>query len=353
MQMRTAVVGAGVVGLSTAYALLRHGSEAMVFETGRPMAARSTGSSRIFRLAHGDPGLVAYAAAAAGLWSDWAHRAGNRLVGQQTTVITGPNAVTWADAMATAGADHTFVDDEDLDTADLGLPIEALPGPALIDPSGGVIDTHATGRFLRAAIGNRIRREHIHRIEPHDDWAEVHGSNGIHEVDHVVVAAGRGTLDLAAQVGMYLPTELSHHARFTFRLKDADTDPPCWLDGTRSWRDGVTSYQHLSGPGLWSIGFTLPPELEMWERGRAEVVAESRELARSYVREALIGVDDEVVDEVYCDTPTALGDGVHVATTGPVTVVWGANLFKHAPAIGQTLANAAVNGVSPQVPRSE
>lgn len=353
MQMRTAVVGAGVVGLSTAYALLRHGSEAVVFETGAPMAARSAGSARIFRLAHGDPGLVAYAAAAAGLWADWTHRAGNRLLGQQGTVLTGPTAEDWADAMEAAGADHTFVDEDDLDTAELGLPVEALPGPALIDPAGGVIDAPATGRFLRAAIGNRVCREHIHRIEPHDDWVEVHGSGGVHEVDHVVVAAGRGTTELAAQVDMYLPTQLSHHVKFTFRLKDPDQVPPCWIDNTESWRDGVTSYQHMSGPGLWSIGLNLPAHLELWERGRDKVIDHSRELVLTYVNEALVGVDDEIVEESYCDSPTALGDGVHVATTGPVTMIWGANLFKHAPAIGQTLANAAVNGVSPQVPRSE
>ncbi|MFC4854869.1 NAD(P)/FAD-dependent oxidoreductase [Actinophytocola glycyrrhizae] len=351
--MRTAVVGAGVVGLSTAYALLRHGAEVTVYETGAAMAARSAGSSRIFRLAHGDPGLVAYAAAAAGLWADWTHRAGNRLLNQQRMVLTGPKAEDWADAMEKAGADHTFIDDDDLDTAELGLPVEALPGPALIDPAGAVIDAPATGRFLRAAIGNRIRREHIHRIAPHDDWVELHGSNGVHEVDHVVVAAGKGSTDLAAQVDLYLPTQLSHHVRFTFRLKDPDQSPPCWIDETASWRDGVTSYQHMAGPGLWAVGLNLPPELELWERGREEVVGHSRELALTYVHDALVGVDDEIVEEVYCDTPTSLGDGVHVSTTGPVTVIWGANLFKHAPAIGQTLANAAVNNLTPKTPHPE
>lgn len=351
--MRTAVVGAGVVGLSTAYALLRHGSEVVVFDPGVPMGVRSAGSSRIFRLAHGDPGLVAYAAASAGLWADWTHRAGNRLVGQQSLVVTGPHATAYADAMAAAGADHTYVDEDDLDTEDLGLPVDSLPGPALIDPAGGVIDAPATGRFLRAAIGKRVRQEFIHRIEPHDDWVEIHGSSSVQEVDHVVIAAGRGSMELASQVDLYLPTELSHNARFTFRMKDPDYEPPCWIDTTESWQEGVTSYQEAPGPGLWSVGLTLPPEMAAWERGRHEVAAEARELALTYVREELIGVDDEIVEEIHCDSPTALGDGVHVATTGPVTVLWGANLFKHAPAIGQTLANAAVNGTSPQVPRTE
>jgi sarcosine oxidase len=231
--------------------------------------------------------------------------------------------------------------------------VSSLPGPALVDPAGGSIDAVATGRFLRAAIGHRNTKEHVYRIDSHHDWVTVHTSGGAFEVDRVVIAAGRGALELASQVDLYLPTELAHHAKFTFRLKDPEAKPPCWLDKSQSWRKGITSYQHVAGPGLWSIGLNLPPEDEEWERGRYEVAEESRELVRTYVREELVGVADEIVEEIHCDSPALLGDGIHVATEGPVTVVWGANLFKHAPAIGQTLANAAINDMHPQVPRTE
>ncbi|MFD1046787.1 FAD-dependent oxidoreductase, partial [Kibdelosporangium lantanae] len=56
--MLVAIVGAGVVGLAVARALLRRGHEVVCFEAGTPMGARSVGDSRIFRYAHTDPVLV-------------------------------------------------------------------------------------------------------------------------------------------------------------------------------------------------------------------------------------------------------------------------------------------------------
>lgn len=344
--MRIAVVGAGVIGLATADALAWRGAEVVCLEADVPMAARSTGSSRIFRLAHADPALVAYAARSRTLWAEWSERAGAPLVGDEGGVLTGAPARDWSAALAAADAAHSFVDD----VAPLGLPASPVAGPALLDPAAGVIDVPATGAFLQSVVGPALRPGYVHRLEPADDGVVLHSSAGSVRVDSVVLAAGRGTWQLAAQVGIYVPTALAHHVRFTFRLRDPAARPPCWLDRTYAWRPGFTTYQQLAGPGRWAVGATLPDEDAAWERGRAAVTARSRDLVRAYAREVLVGVEDEIVEEVYCDFPPGLGDGIHVAAAGPVTALWGDNLFKHAPAIGASLATALLEDAVPDIP---
>ncbi|HSK58898.1 MAG TPA: FAD-dependent oxidoreductase, partial [Actinomycetospora sp.] len=207
MNVRVTVVGAGLVGLATAYSLREAGAVVRCLDTGPPMGARSVGDTRIFRVAHGDPALVEEARRASDRWDAWSLRAGRTLVGAERLVVTGPRVPAWADAMAAAGAVHR-VDRQG----------------ALHDPAGGVLDLVATGAFLTAAV--TPERATVTAV---DADGTVHTTDGDPvAADAVVVAAGAGTPALVAPLGVAVPDVLEHHVRFTFA---GPADRPCHLDG--------------------------------------------------------------------------------------------------------------------------
>jgi hypothetical protein len=98
----------------------------------------------------------------------------------------------------------------------------------------------------------KIVPKHGRRLGQIDDpiGANVWSPTGKARFDVVVVAAGAGTSPLAAQVGIYTPTALAHHVRFGFPL-DRSEVWQCWIDTPAA---GLGTYQHQSGPGVWSVG---------------------------------------------------------------------------------------------------
>ncbi len=80
--MKVAVIGAGVMGLATGWALRRRGVEATIYEQFEVGNARgsSHGRSRIFRLAYAEPEYVRLAQEAMGLWREVEEESGETLL---------------------------------------------------------------------------------------------------------------------------------------------------------------------------------------------------------------------------------------------------------------------------------
>jgi sarcosine oxidase len=305
------------------------------------MGERSAGSSRIFRLAHRTEPLVRLAQRARAGYALWERRAGARMIGGQGCALSVADWRVWASAMAAA---DVAVDVVDGSSSRLLVPAVKPPEVALVDGAGGVIDANAVRAHLTALAGHVIAREAVYAIENQRSVAAVFTCGGRAEFDAVLVAAGAGTPPLAEQVGIYLPGALAHHIRFTFPIAD-DVDWQCWIDKPA---EGLSTYQHQTGPGRWAVGGSVDPALVAWEAGRQGATDASRAVITRYVRQRLVAVPT-TVDSLYCTTVPNLGDGFTVHRSGSVLAVFGENLFKLAPVLGDVLADACLTGGTPSV----
>jgi sarcosine oxidase len=338
--MRVAVVGAGVIGLATTAALRDRGVDVTCYErSGAPMAERSAGSSRIFRLAHATPELVRVAQAAQTGYARWSTEAGTPLVGTSGCVVSGGDWQEWASAMTAAGAPVEIAGEG---RTQLRLPAHVLPTGALLDPSGGVIDVDAVRRHLVARAGAAVAGEQVDVLDPGPGGVAVGTPSGSAQFDAVVVVAGTGTQALAAQVGIPTPATLAHHVRFTFPLHR----PGPWASWIDKPAGGMSTYQHQNGPGTWAVGGDVDPDLTAWEAGREAAAAASEHAVLRYARRHL-DVEPRVVDRLYCAVHPGLGDGFEIRRSGAVVVAYGENLFKMAPVLAELLAAACLDGSTP------
>ena len=343
------MIGAGIVGLATAYSVLARGASVTVYERGVPGSAQSGGESRIFRHAHDDPRLVRLACRSRALWREWEARLGIELVSPDGVVALGPAVEKRLPVLEQVGAAPV----RRIDAAEVSelLPLLAsYSGPAMFDEGGGSIRTTACVQALAHRLRKSLVFDEVISLQPVGAGAvEVRVGGDRREHGSVVVCAGRGTTPLARSVGISLPVSHAAHVRLTFPL--ADSDPPprlaCLQDGSGHFGDTGVYAAPVAGNHRYALGLGGTVEVledgSLLEPGGLTTLSER---ASAYVARALPRLDPEPLEYRHCwvtELPWS-PDGVAVWQEDSILLIAGHNLFKHAPALGDALAQAALGG---------
>ena len=194
--MRVAVIGAGVMGLATGWALRRRGHEPVVYEQFQIGHDRgsSHGRSRIFRLAYAEPEYVRLAQEALGLWRELEAESGETLLELYGLVeIVRTLEESTAQTLEACGIAWEQLDREE---AERRYPIHVPEGSfAVVQPEAGIV--RADKSLTALARGLDVREEtRVHLAELDADAVVVTGGSWVNELleDPLDVKVTRETL---------------------------------------------------------------------------------------------------------------------------------------------------------------
>ncbi|HEY0277098.1 MAG TPA: FAD-binding oxidoreductase [Solirubrobacterales bacterium] len=342
-----AVIGAGIVGLSTAYALRARSASVTVYDRATPGSGQSGGDSRIFRHAHADRRLVEWARESRAIYRRWEEELGVELVSADGALYIGAAAAErLALIEAVGGIDARRVDADEI--------VARMPllGPrevsALFDADGGAIRAAGAVAALAGALGERFVGEEAVAVVPRPEGTvAVFTGGGRFEHGAAVVCAGTSTAAIARGLGITIPLRVTLHGRVAFELRGA---PPaqvaCLTDTTYDFDEADTYGVASPDRTRFSIGVAETLAREDLSLLAPEAIGEADDRAAAYVARALPGLDPTPAGHRHCWV-TELPwheDGVAVWEAGPVLLLAGNNLFKHAPALGEALATATLDG---------
>jgi sarcosine oxidase len=345
-----AVVGLGVIGLSTALALARRGRRVVGidrFGSGHP-ATSSTGPSRSIRLAYEQQLYVELAREAVERWRALEHETGERILLLTGQLDLGPDAKLDALAAGMRASDAPF-DELAPDDVIARFP-ESRPRPGertLFHEGAGTVladvGMRALQRQAEAAGAELSEPERAVELDVSGEEAVIQTDRGrTIKVSTVVVAAGPWLGGLLTPIGIELPLAPAV-AQVTFVGMPQLEDRP----GIADWQvdeHGVGVYGHpVPGVGYklaFDAGSADPwdPDTESWDPDPAEAAA----LARWVESRMPDAAPYLIRHQRHPWTMTPDGDFV-IDRRGPLVIAGGCagHAFKFGPALGELVADLA------------
>ena len=319
--MRVAVVGAGVMGCATAWALRERGADVTVYEQFALDHDRgsSHGRTRIFRIAYPDPYWIRFAQEAYGGWQEL----DPDLLGLYGLVELAPDpALISAHALDESGVAYRLLDKDEVRALGANLP-DGWSALHIAD-AGVVFADRARHAFVEAA---GVEIETNRRIESTDEL----------DADVVVVTAGPWVRELVRD----LPVTVT---RETLAYFACDGPPrPCIVDLSAETRTHAMYSLHDPKHGLKAGAHHSGSEADP----DSEAVPDPAIVERisSWVRERFPDVDSTPVDAQTCLYTSTADQRFVLERRGRVVIgsACSGHGFKFAPAIGRRLAGLALD----------
>jgi len=323
--MRVAVIGAGVMGLATGWALMRRGHEPVVyeqFEVGNPHGS-SHGRSRIFRLAYAEDEYVRLAQEAFALWRELEAETGETLLELNGLVeVVRTLEESTAHTLERCGVAWERLDREE---AEVRFPIH-VPEESfvVVQPEAGIA---RADKALRAFARELDVREHT-RVQPDEV-----------DADAVVVTAGSWVNEVLDEP---LTVKVTRETLCYFR-PDAGGRPVPSVVSFKPDRHTHDMYS-LADPkyGLKVGAHHAGPEADPNVPGDPE--PELIERITAWARETYRLADADPVAAETCMYTTTPDETFILERQGRIVVgsPCSGHGFKFAPAIGERLAALAV-----------
>lgn len=353
------VVGAGVMGAATAWRLARAGHRVVLvdrFPAGHTSGA-SHGASRIYRQAHADAHGLRLAAEALPLWRELETETGAALLTITGGIDHGDPGPVGAVAATLAAHDvrHEWLDP---DRAELMWPGLRFTGPVLYQPdrAGRIHADRAVAALTAAARahGARIRRPRtVTGIDVRgDDLVRVRTDDGVLSARRVVVTVGAWTAGLLGGIVPLPPLRVTQEQPAYFPFRDVPPRVARAGDWPVVLHYGPDEAYVLTDPcgevkvGLHGTGPECDPDRRSFVPAPGGL-----ERLREYVATWLPGLDADRPTHISCTYTSTAEARFVLHRHGPVVVGAGfsGRGFKHAPAVGQRLADLAADRAPAEV----